>query len=410
MFSLFNLVSSLHQITAHKGKVPLTAFCPLTGLYEWLGMPQGSSASPGWFVKVINEVIKYLKQVEAYLDDVIVFDSDPVAHVRTIRSLFERLRKDKTKLSPSKARLGATDANVLGNSISLAGLRLKTENESALTNIPMPTDVKQVYALMSGVHYYSIFSTDLSERLCLIDAILRKGLKIFFTCAIKKLVQQSLAELSTPPVLVSPGWDAFAGVTRPFHVYCDAFIDGLRAALEQEQTDGSIKPIAYISRAMLHSECLWTPIYLAAGSIVWALKRLRGYLWGIKFRIWSDHTALESIGTVGNHNSRVRRWLEFLTALDYTVEHRKGSSNGNADFMSRLPEPATEHDRNGSTSLTPVKDGGIYLIGTCGLHTPSSPIPSGGLSGLMPHPKKNVLGGLPLTIADFYDFAHTSQV
>ena len=54
-------------------------------------MPQGSSASPGWFVKVMNEVIQDLKQVAAYLDDAIVFDSDPVANVQTIRSLFERL-------------------------------------------------------------------------------------------------------------------------------------------------------------------------------------------------------------------------------------------------------------------------------------------------------------------------------
>ena len=44
-------------------------------------MPQGSSASPGWFVEVINEVIKDLKQEAAYLNDVIVFDPDPVAHV-----------------------------------------------------------------------------------------------------------------------------------------------------------------------------------------------------------------------------------------------------------------------------------------------------------------------------------------
>ena len=78
----------------------------------------------------------------AYLDDVIVFDSDPVAHVRTIRSLFERLRKHNPKLSPSKARLGATDANGLGHSISLTGLRPNAERVPALTNMPMPTDVK----------------------------------------------------------------------------------------------------------------------------------------------------------------------------------------------------------------------------------------------------------------------------
>ena len=40
-------------------------------------MPQGSSASPDWFVKVVNEVIKGLAQVAAYLDDGMVFSSDP---------------------------------------------------------------------------------------------------------------------------------------------------------------------------------------------------------------------------------------------------------------------------------------------------------------------------------------------
>ena len=142
MFSLFDLDSSLHQITAHRDTVPLKAFYTPTCLYEWLVMPQGSTASPGWFVKVINEVFKDVKQVAAYLDDVIVFDSDPVAHVRKIRSIFGRLRKHNIKLSLSKARLGATDANVLGHSISPAGLRPNAEKVSALNNMPRPTDVK----------------------------------------------------------------------------------------------------------------------------------------------------------------------------------------------------------------------------------------------------------------------------
>ena len=34
VFSLFDLLSSFHQITAHKNTVPLTAFCTPTGLYE----------------------------------------------------------------------------------------------------------------------------------------------------------------------------------------------------------------------------------------------------------------------------------------------------------------------------------------------------------------------------------------
>ena len=110
-----------------KDTAPLTAFGTLTGLYEWFVMPQGSGASPGWFVKDINEVIKGLEQAATYLGDVVIFGSGPTAHVKTTRALFDRLRKQNLKLSPSKARLGATDADFLGHSISPAGWHPNSE-------------------------------------------------------------------------------------------------------------------------------------------------------------------------------------------------------------------------------------------------------------------------------------------
>ena len=47
VFSLFELVSSFHQIKAHKDTVLLTAFCTSTGFCEWLVMPSSSSSPPG---------------------------------------------------------------------------------------------------------------------------------------------------------------------------------------------------------------------------------------------------------------------------------------------------------------------------------------------------------------------------
>ena len=125
-------------------------------------------------------------------------------------------------------------------------------------------------------------------------------------------------------------------------------------------------------------------------------------------RIFSNHKALEIIGKVRNHDARVQRWLEFLTAFDYTLEYRKGSTNGNADFLSRLPRPATEHDRSGSTRLNPVEDGGIYLIRACG-------------SALPPRRSRvSAFGGLVLKVLtwvgslspppSFAIFAHTGHV
>ena len=267
----------------------------------------------------------------------------------------------------------------------------------------MPTDPKQVRPLMGGTNYTAIIYPTSRRDFVRLPHSFRGGEGCLHPCC-GNVGERNLSELTTPPVLVFPDWDAVADGTGPFHVFCDASTDGFRAAIEQEQMDGSNGPMAYISRATLDSERHWTPLDLEAVIIVWALKRLRGYLWSTKFRIFSDNKALESIHKVGNHNARVQRWLEFLTAFDYTLEYRRESLNGNADFLSRLPEPATEHDRNGSTNITPVEDGDIYLIMACGLYTPSSPIPGVGLGGLMPRTESNALGGLLLTLADFCDF------
>ena len=130
----------------------------------------------------------------AYLDDVIVFDSDPTAHVKTMQALFERLCKHNLKLSPAKARLGATDAEFLGYSISSDGVRPKAGKVSALIKMPMPWDLKQVRALLGGVGYYRRFLHDLSKRIRLvhykITSLLRKGVKFEFVLAMEVVVRE----------------------------------------------------------------------------------------------------------------------------------------------------------------------------------------------------------------------------
>ena len=96
----------------------------------------------------------------------------------------------------------------------------------------------------------------------------------------------ALYHLAAPTIVSFPDWDAVADASRPFRVYREALIHCFGAALEQEQLDRSVRPIAYISRASRDSERHWTPLDLEAISIVWGIKRLRGYLWGTKIRIF----------------------------------------------------------------------------------------------------------------------------
>ena len=83
--------------------------------------------------------------------------------------------------------------------------------------------------------------------------------------------------------------------------------------------------------------------------------------------VFTDHQALESLEKVGEHRPRVQRWLEFLNAYQYQLIYRKGTGNGNADFLSRLPLPAAESDINGDSALTHPDDVDVYFVGASGL-------------------------------------------
>ena len=118
----------------------------------------------------------------------------------------------------------------------------------------MPKTLMQIRALMGGVGYYRKFVSDLSKRMRPLAALLRKGVQYDFTPAMEVIVHPILVELAAPPILALADWNAVADYSRPFHVYCDACIDRFGAALEKEPPDASVRPIAYISRAILDSE------------------------------------------------------------------------------------------------------------------------------------------------------------
>ena len=107
VFSVFDLFSGFTQLTIHPETIPLTAFCPPNGLYEWLRMPQGAAGAPAWFVSVIRLVTSNLDNLRMYLDDAIGTNDSPTTHVATLATFFARLRLHNLKPSPNKTRIGA---------------------------------------------------------------------------------------------------------------------------------------------------------------------------------------------------------------------------------------------------------------------------------------------------------------
>ena len=213
-----------------------------------------------------------MERVAACLGVTIVFDPDPTEHVANIRAPFGPLRKHHPKLSRAKAKINATTADFLGLTISAGGYSPNSDKVAALTKMFMPTHKKQVRSLLVVINYYGTSLPNASKRPRPINALLKQGAIFDFTPDMKVTVRTILHKLEGPPIIVYPDRDAVADNSRPFRLYCDASLNGFGATLKQEQSDGSARPIIYISRTPLDSERSGTPLDLEAGSIVYAIK------------------------------------------------------------------------------------------------------------------------------------------
>ena len=247
VFSVFDPFSGFAQLTIHPNTIPLTAFCTPNGLYEWLRMPQGAAGAPAWFVSVMKLVTVGLDNIRIYIDDAIGSDDCSIHHVATLATFFAPLRLHKVKLSPDKSRIGAARVDLLGRVISADGVPPNDDRDAALTRMLMPTDTKQLRSLLGSLSYYRKFLPNMARRIRPITALLKKGVAFDFTSTMEDTVRALIAELAAPPILVYPDWDAVIDTSRRFRLHCDASTTGLGATLEQEQPDGSIRPIVYIS-------------------------------------------------------------------------------------------------------------------------------------------------------------------
>ena len=65
--------------------------------------------------------------------------------------------------------------------------------------------------------------------------------------------------------------------------------------------------------------------------------------------------------------------MESLTAYNYRIIHRECAAHGNADMLSKLCQPATEADAQGSCSITHPEDHAVYFVGASGMWPRSIP-------------------------------------
>ena len=84
---------------------------------------------------------------------------------------------------------------------------------------------------------------------------------------------------------------------------------------------------------------------LELAAVVFALKKWRHYLYGVKCEVYTNHRSLQYVFTQKDLNLRQRRWMELLKDYDITIMYHLGKANVVADALSRK---SREHGKSSS--------------------------------------------------------------
>ena len=310
------------------------------GLFEYTRMPFGVSSAPSLFQRTMDNLLQGLKNVVVYIDDILITGQTEEEHLRTLNEVLTRLENAGMRLKREKCIFMVPQVEYLGHTISKEGLRPTDGKVRAITDAPQPTNISQLKAFLGLVNYYGKFMQNLSTVLAPLYALLQKNTPWKWQPEQEKAFNEAKAFLKSPKLLVH--YDHH----KELILTCDASPVGVGAVLAHKMDDGTERPIGYASRTLTPAECKYSQIDREALAIIFRVKRFHQFLYGRKFTIYCDHKPLrylfsEHRAISATASARVQRWALTLSGYQYSIVHRPGAEQGNADGLSRLPLPTT---------------------------------------------------------------------
>src|SRR3954452_11251078 len=144
------------------------------------------------------------KNIEVYIDDVIVKTRDNSTLIDDLRETFDNLERYQIKLNPKKCFFGVPGGQVLGYLISARGIEANPEKIKAVIDMDPPSNLKQIQQLAGRVAALCRFIARLGEKALPFYALMRKPGKFEWTTEAQIAFDQLKRVLSTSLILVTP--------------------------------------------------------------------------------------------------------------------------------------------------------------------------------------------------------------
>ncbi|GMH26334.1 hypothetical protein Nepgr_028177 [Nepenthes gracilis] len=314
LLSFMDAYSGYNQIRIDPEDEEHTSFMTDQGTYCYKMMPFGLKNAGATYQRLVNKMFKAQigRNVEVYVDDMLVKSKVASHHVNELDETFQILRRHGMKLNPVKCTFGVTSGKFLGF-IKLTG------RIAALSR----------FLAKSAEKYLPFFKALRGTK--------SHGFKWNEEC--DEAFSELKTYLSSAPLLSSPheGEDLY--------LYLATSTSALSSVLVAEH-EGKQQPVYYVSRVLTDVEARYPHAEKMALVLVYAARKLRPYFQSHRIVVLTDQP-LKSILQKPETLGRLVKWAVELGEFDLEFRPRPAlKGQALADFIVEAAMSAREEDSN----------------------------------------------------------------
>ena len=329
--SKLDLSKGFYQIAVGEDSVDKTAFVTPFGKYAFTRMPFGLKNVPSIFQRTMEVVLRGCYMWAApYIDDVVVFSNSGLEHMEHLRLVFETFRKFGLTVKLDKCSFGRKRLEYLGHMIGDGKIAVPEHRAEAMANYRQPRTKKDLRAFLGSASYYRRFVQDFASYSSLLSPATSKKAPSVVSWDQSMLDAFHSLRVSLVDVCVL----TVPSLEDVFILNTDASGAGIGAALYVVRDDVEL-PVAFFSKQLQGAQKMYSATELEGLAMFKAIHHFAHFLWGRRFTVRTDHSALVQLLKSQTLNNRLHGWVLQLMSFDFEVVFRPGAKNLDADGLSR---------------------------------------------------------------------------
>lgn len=335
LFTKFDVRWGYNNIRIKEGDEWKAAFTTNRGLFEPQVMLFGLTNSPATFQALMNTIFADLVaagKVAVYLDDILIYSATQTGHRDITHEVLRRLRAHDLYLRPEKCEFERDEVEYLGLIIRQGEVTMDPVKVRAISNWPDPRNLRELRGFLGFANFYRRFIKDFSRIARPLNDLTKKDAPWVWNDSQRQTFRHLKTSFTREPILAM--WEP----NRPTRIEVDASGYATGGVLLQKLPDDRWHPIAFRSESMAEAERNYEIYDKEMLAIIRALEDWRHYLEGLpaSFNIVTDHRNLEYWRTAQHLSRRQARWSLYLSRFDFQLVHKPGTTNTQADPLSRF--------------------------------------------------------------------------